>query len=83
MKTVQKQLSGLNNTVSRTTSAITNQFKKMSNSINNSFKGIAKLAGIGVGLAALTKLGKSAIQAASDLAEIQNVVNVVFGDSAG
>lgn len=83
MKTVQKQLSGLNNTVSRTTSAITNQFKKMSNSINNSFKGIAKLAGIGVGLAALTKLGKSAIQAASDLEEIQNVVNVVFGDSAG
>lgn len=83
MKTVQKQLSGLNNTVSRTTSAITNQFKKMSNSINNSFKGIAKLAGISVGLAALTKLGKSAIQAASDLEEIQNVVNVVFGESAG
>ena len=83
VKTVQKQLSTLNNTVSRVTGTISNQFKNLGNRISNSFKSLTRTAGLLAGSAALLKLGQSAIQAASDLQEIQNVVNVVFGDSAG
>ena len=57
-------------------------FDKLGKSVNNSFKGLFKTAGLAIGLASLVKLGKTAIETASDLEEIQNVVNVVFGQSA-
>ena len=41
------------------------------------------MAGLTLAITGLIKLGKAATQAASDLEEIQNVVNVVFGQSAG
>lgn len=82
VKTVQSQLNGLKNTVSKVTNGIKNQFNNLSKSINNSFKGLARLVGLTAMIAGLVKLGKAAVQAASDLEEIQNVVNVVFGDSA-
>lgn len=57
-------------------------FDKLGKSVNNSFKGLFKTAGLAIGLASLVKLGKTAIKTASDLEEIQNVVDVVFGQSA-
>lgn len=55
----------------------------MESSFSSFLKGVAKgfvAAGIGK---MLIGLGKDAIAAASDLEEVQNVVDVTFGDSAG
>ena len=55
----------------------------MENSFNKLLKGIVKgFAAAGIGKM-LLDIGKDAIQAASDLQEVQNVVDVTFGDSAG
>ena len=50
--------------------------------INKSFKKLERLAMLTIGAGALTKLGKAAVEAASDLQEVQNIVDVSFGDMA-
>jgi hypothetical protein len=44
---------------------------------------LGKIAGITLGARALFELGKQAIQTASDLTEVQNVVDVTFGQMSG
>ena len=53
--------------------------------IEKSFKRLGKFAAFGLGIRALGKLGKAALDAASDLQEVQNVVDVSFRelDDAG
>lgn len=46
--------------------------------IEKSFKRLGKLAAFGLGIKALTGLGKAALDAASDLQEVQNVIDVSF-----
>lgn len=84
----------INSTIKNVTANIEKESKKwdgavddstssMENSFSQFLKGVAKgfvAAGIGK---MLIDLGKDAIAAASDLAEVQNVVDVTFGDSAG
>ena len=55
------------------------------NKIEKSFKRLGKFAAFGLGIRALGNLGKAALDAASDLQEIQNVVDVSFRelDDAG
>lgn len=55
------------------------------NKIEKSFKRLGKFAAFGLGIKALGNLGKAALDAASDLQEIQNVVDVSFRklDDAG
>ena len=57
------------------------------NNIGNSFVGMAKKIGGALAAAGVAKTlvewGKAAIEAASDLQEVQNVVDVTFGESAG
>jgi hypothetical protein len=76
------------------TSQIQNETKKWdkaasdsANSINDSFsgalKGLLPALGTAAVIGALKNIGSAAIQAASDLEEVQNVVDVTFGDSAG
>lgn len=48
--------------------------------IQKSFKRLGRLAFATIGVGAFAKLGKAAIDAASDLQEVQNVVDVAFKD---
>lgn len=57
------------------TSSIEKQFAKMAGNI------VGKLAAAGIGTI-LLNWGRDAVEAASDLAEVQNVVDTVFGDGA-
>ena len=72
-----------------------NEFKSLNNEMNNTnssasklkgtmsgLKGILGKMGAIVGITQLLNFGKQAIQTASDLEEVQNVVDVVFGSSA-
>lgn len=53
------------------------------NKIEKSFKRLGKLATLALGVKALTGLGKAALEAASDLQEVQNVVDVSFTKTIG
>lgn len=48
-------------------------------SIGKSMGGIIKSLGFGLGIAGLVSLGKQAIETASDIQEVQNVVDTAFG----
>ena len=51
-------------------------------SLAKSFTKIGAAIGVAFGVGALIKFGKQAVQLASDLQEVQNVVDVAFGDMA-
>ena len=53
--------------------------KKESKTITNSFGAIAKAATAAFSIGAITKFAKSCLDLGSDLAEVQNVVDVTFG----
>lgn len=67
LKKVQSQLETVNKSATKTQGT----FKKL-------FKGLRT----GVAIAALTKFAKSALEAASNLEEVQNVVDIAFGESS-
>lgn len=90
---IQGDNKGLKNTLQDTTSAIERESKKWDDSASGSAKGMEQsfggaLKGIAAAFAAsqigkfLVDFGKQAISAASDLEEVQNVVDVTFGESA-
>lgn len=63
--------------------AVDDSTSNMEGSFSSFLKGVAKgIAAAGIGKM-LLDLSKEAISAASDLEEVQNVVDVTFGDSAG
>ena len=84
---------GVNQTVKQVTSNIQNESKKWDQATGDATKGMensfasmatkvaGSLAAAGVA-SALLNWGKAAVDAASDLAEVQNVVDTVFGDGA-
>lgn len=84
---------GIKTTISQVTDDIQQESKKWEQATDNateqmanSFSGMltkvtGMIAAAGIGKAILD-FGKSAIEAASDLAEVQNVVDTVFGDGA-
>lgn len=62
--------------------AVDESTDNMGDSFGKFLKGIAKgIAAAGIGKM-LLDIGKASVSAASDLAEVQNVVDVTFGDSA-
>lgn len=71
IKSVQSQLKGLDTASTKVASKMTGAFKKL-----------AKAFSVTAIVAGLYKIGKSAVSAASDLEEIQNVVDVAFGDAS-
>ena len=84
--------SQVNQTVKQVTNNIQSESKKWDQSVDDSmnkagksflnWKTVAASAVTAIG-AAMLKLGKEAIDAASDLQEVQNVVDTVFGKGAG
>ncbi|MBR2681593.1 MAG: hypothetical protein IKE23_12775 [Exiguobacterium sp.] len=84
---------GVKTTIKDVTNDIEKESKKWDNAVKDStdkgegfFKGMLKGIVGAISAAGIAKLildwGKAAIQAASDLQEVQNVVDVTFGDSA-
>jgi hypothetical protein len=83
--------SNINQTVRQVTGNIQNESKKWYQAVDEStgnagksflnWKTVASGAVAAIG-AAVLKFGKEAIDAASDLSEVQNVVDTVFGESA-
>lgn len=84
---------GVKNTIKDVTSDIEKESKKWDDAVKDStdkgegfFKGMLQGIVGAISAAGIAKLifdwGKAAIQAASDLQEVQNVVDVTFGDSA-
>lgn len=90
---IQGDPKGINSTLKDVTNNIQSESKKWDDaadkstgSITDMFKGMAKGIAGAISAAGITKLlldiGKASISAASDLAEVQNVVDVTFGESA-
>lgn len=52
------------------------------NNLSNSFSGLKRVAMSALSLTALIKVGKEMVKLSSDLIEVQNVVDTVFGDMA-
>ena len=75
LNSVKTQLNGLGTTTTNVTSKMSKSFKSVGSAISKYLSFAAIIAG-------LIKLGKASIEAASDLAEVQNVVDVAFGESA-
>ena len=86
-KDINKVLKNVTNDIEKESKkwddAVDDSTAAMTGSFNDFLKGIAKdIAAAGIGKM-LLDIGKDAISAASDLQEVQNVVDVTFGDSAG
>lgn len=86
-KEINKTIKGITQNIEKESkkwdASVDDSTSSMENSFSKFLKGVAKgfiAAGIGK---MLIDLGKDAIAAASDLQEVQNVVDVTFGDSAG
>jgi septal ring factor EnvC (AmiA/AmiB activator) len=74
-RAIQKETKGWDNAAAQATDAITEKFSSLLKKLTGGFSAIK----IGK---ALLNFGQDALQAASDLAEVQNVVDVTFGAGA-
>lgn len=86
-KDINKTIKGITQNIEKESkkwdASVDDSTSSMENSFSEFLKGVAKgFAAAGIGKM-LIDLGKDAIAAASDLEEVQNVVDVTFGDSAG
>lgn len=88
---MKKAWSEIERTAKRTNSKIASNSKKASTKIqnnigtslgviSNSLKNLAGAVGVAFGISALVKFGKEALNIASDLQEVENVVEVSFGN---
>lgn len=82
-KAVKRGLQILANSIKSIIGRIGNLFSSITDKIKGAFTfNTANIAKLALAFAGLFRIGQSALEVASDLEEIQNVVNVVFGDSA-
>lgn len=65
--------------VRRQTTATTNHVERQTAKMASAFKKIVGVVAVALSITALVAFGKSCIQLGSDLAEVQNVVDVTFG----
>ena len=86
-KKAKVDLQALTGDIQKETGKWENAGKQSSSGIESSFTGMLKKITAAFSVAkigqALLDLGKDALQAASDLQEVQNVVDVTFGSNAG
>jgi len=57
--------------------------KTQLNSLSRSLKNFAVVVGVAFGVGAIVSFGKECVNLASDLNEVQNVIETTFGDSVG
>lgn len=67
------------NKVQQQTAKTTNKVEGYAGKIKSAFGKIGKVLGIALSVAAIVNFGKQCIELGSDLAEVQNVVDVTFG----
>lgn len=65
------------------TSLNTKNFNAALGKITNAVKNLGAAVGVSLGITALVKFGKEAIDLASDVQEVQNVVDTAFGSMSG
>lgn len=65
--------------VQQQTKSATSAVEAQTNKIKNAFSKIGKAVGLALSVTAIISFGKSCIELGSDLAEVQNVVDVTFG----
>ena len=82
VKEAKGEVSSLDNSVKAHTKSITKTFTRTAKSITRSFTSMAKTIIKVVSITALGRLGAQAIEVASNLEEVQNVVDVSFGKMA-
>lgn len=69
---------GLSRRIKSTDSDV-NRLEKSINRVRNGISGLIRSLGVGLSIAGIVALGKQAIETASDVAEVQNVVDTAFG----
>ena len=82
LKKTTSSLNSVQKVAKKVSSSVSNSFKTLNKNVNNTFKSLTKAVKLAAVIAGLFKLGKTALDTASDLAEVQNVVNVTFGSAA-
>lgn len=65
--------------VQQQTKSATSAVEAQTNKIKNAFSKIGKAVGLALSVTAIISFGRSCIELGSDLAEVQNVVDVTFG----
>lgn len=81
-KSIKESISGLNRSLAGIGRSITGSIGHMERgiaSLKNSVSGLLGSLGLGLGIAGLVALGKQAIDTASGIQEVQNVVDTAFG----
>ena len=85
-KPAKRDLQNMTSTIEKESKNWDKSVKESADNMQNSFGSALKSIGIAISAAAIGKklldIGKDALQAASDLEEVQNVVDVTFGESA-
>lgn len=79
LNSVSSTVDKVNSKITKSFSKVSSSFKKLSSGIGSTFKSLARSAGLLLSIAGILRLGKAAVETASDLEEIQNVVDVAFG----
>lgn len=79
-RTAKETNSKISSNSKKTSTKIQNNIGTSLGVISNSLKNLAGAVGIAFGIGALVKFGKEALNIASDLQEVENVVNVSFGN---
>ena len=82
VKEAKSEVSSLDSSVKVQTKSINKSFSRTAKSITRSFTSMAKTIIKVVSITALGKLGAQAIEVASNLEEVQNVVDISFGKMA-
>lgn len=82
LKKTTSSLNSVQKVAKKMSSSVSNSFKTLNKNVNNTFKSLTKAVSFAAVIAGLFKLGKTALDTASDLEEVQNVVNVTFGSAA-
>lgn len=78
LNNIQTQANNAGSKIAKSLSGVQSQANIAGSKISNSFSKIAKVVGTAFSVAMITRFGKSCIDLGSDLAEVQNVVDVTF-----
>lgn len=82
MDKTQKRLKGFESNITNSSAGISKAFSGIAGGMGLSLGKLGKFALIGMAIKGLVSFSKEAIQVASDLTEVQNVVDVTFGSMA-